>query len=218
MKRSTVWLMVATLCFATIAFGRKHHSSGTQQKATFDYYLLSLSWAPTYCESHPNDNSSECKKGNHTGFVLHGLWPSSNTVPMQPVSCKHASPVASSIVQHMREYFPSGSLIQHEWQQHGTCSGLSAQQYFSTVEQAYKAVKVPDKYTNLSQSQEVSVQDIEKDFAANNNAPEGAFRVSCHAGELVNLEACLDKDLKYQACPKTARECPTAQVKLASPK
>lgn len=217
MKRTTVWLAIA-LSLATLAFARRHGRSGTQNKATFDYYLLSLSWAPNYCAAHPTDNSSECKTGNHTAFVLHGLWPSSNTVPMQPVSCQNASPVASGIVRHMREYFPSNGLIQHEWQKHGTCSGLTAQQYFATVEQAYKAVKVPDKYSGLNQAQQFSVQDIEKDFAISNNAPEGAFRVSCHAGELVAVEACIDKDLKYQACPKTARECPTDQVKLAPPK
>jgi ribonuclease T2 len=217
MKAATMWLMLLALCFATTAVARKH-AKGSQKNATFDYYLLSLSWAPTYCESHPNDNSSECKTGNHTGFVLHGLWPSSNTAPMQPESCGNASPVAFSTVRHMREYFPSNGLIQHEWQKHGTCSGLSAQEYFATVEKAYKGVKVPDKYANMGQQLQLTVHDIEKDFADGNNAPAGAFRVSCHAGELVALEACLDKDLKYQACPRTARECPADQVKLAPPK
>lgn len=217
MKAATLCLMLIALCFTTTAVARKH-AKGTQKNATFDYYLLSLSWAPTYCESHPNDNSSECRTGNHTGFVLHGLWPSSNTVPMQPESCGNASPVASGIVRHMREYFPSNGLIQHEWQKHGTCSGLSAQEYFANAEKAYKGVKVPDKYANMGQQLQLSVHDLERDFAASNNAPEGAFRVSCHAGELVALEACLDKDLKYQTCPRTARECPADQVKLAPPK
>ena len=219
MKRTTVWVALIIFCFVAFAIGRKHSKKSDQQgAASFDYYLLSLSWAPNYCASHPTDSSPECKAGNHTAFVLHGLWPSSNHDPMQPLSCKPARPVASSIVQHMLEYFPDKGLIQHEWAKHGTCSGLSSAEYFNQVEQAFKSVHVPDRYKNLNHSQQISVRDVEQDFAQANNAPPESFRLSCHAGQLVALEACLDKDLHYQACPATARECTSSQVKLAPPK
>lgn len=218
MKRTTIWLTVLIVCIASLAVARKHSKRGQQGSTSFDYYLLSLSWAPNYCASHPTDSSSECKAGNHTAFVLHGLWPSSNNDPMQPLSCAPARPVASDIVQHMLEYFPGKGLIQHEWAKHGTCSDLSSAQYFGKVEQAFKAVQVPDRYKNLNHSDQISVHDLEQDFAQANNAPAKAFRASCHAGQLVALEACLDKDLHYQACPASARECPSNQVKLAPPK
>jgi ribonuclease T2 len=218
MRRTTIWMILVVFCVATFAFGRKHSKGGQQGSASFNYYLLSLSWAPNYCASHPTDSSSECQAGNHTAFVLHGLWPSSNDDPMKPLNCKPARPVASGIVQHMLEYFPDKGLIQHEWAKHGTCSGLSSAQYFDKVEQAFKAVQVPDRYKNLDHSQQISVKDLENDFAQANSAPAKAFRLSCHAGQLVALEACLDKDLHYQACPASARECPSNQVKLAPPK
>lgn len=218
MKRMTIWAILVIFCVMTFAFGRKHSKGGQQGSASFDYYLLSLSWAPNYCASHPTDSSSECKAGNHTAFVLHGLWPSSNNNPMQPLSCAPARPVASDIVQHMLEYFPDKGLIQHEWAKHGTCSGLTSAQYFGKVEQAFKAVQVPDRYKKLNHSQQISVHDVEQEFAQANNAPAEAFRLSCHAEQLVALEACLDKDLHYQECPANARECPSSQVKLAPPK
>lgn len=218
MKRTTIWMILVVFCVAAFAFGRKHSKGGQQGSASFNYYLLSLSWAPNYCASHPTDSSSECQAGNHTAFVLHGLWPSSNDDPMKPLNCKPARPVAGGIVQHMLEYFPDKGLIQHEWAKHGTCSGLSSAQYFDKVEQAFKAVQVPDRYKNLDHSQQISVKDLENDFAQANSAPAKAFRLSCHAGQLVALEACLDKDLHYQACPASARECPRSQVKLAPPK
>lgn len=218
MKRTTIWMILVVFCMATFAFGRKHSKGSKQGSASFNYYLLSLSWAPNYCASHPTDSSSECQAGNHTAFVLHGLWPSSNDDPMKPLNCKPARPVASGIVQHMLEYFPDKGLIQHEWAKHGTCSGLSSAQYFDKVEQAFKAVQVPDRYKNFDHSQQVSVKDLENDFAQANSAPAKSFRLSCHAGQLVALEACLDKDLHYQACPASARECPSNQVKLAPPK
>ena len=60
---------------------RHRKAAATQTQGSFDYYLLSLSWAPNYCAEHPGDNSSECRAGNHKGFVLHGLWPQSNEGP-----------------------------------------------------------------------------------------------------------------------------------------
>ena len=218
MKRTTIWAILVIFCVMTFAFGRKHSKGGQQGSASFDYYLLSLSWAPSYCASHPSDSSSECKAGNHTAFVLHGLWPSSNNNPMQPLSCAPARPVASDIVQHMLEYFPDKGLIQHEWAKHGTCSGLTSAQYFGKVEQAFKAVQVPDRYKKLNHSQQISEHDVEQDFAQANNAPAEAFRLSCHAEQLVALEACLDKDLHYQECPANTRKCRSSQVKLAPPK
>jgi ribonuclease T2 len=213
MKRVAMMLMIMSLFLGTAALGRKHKNSDSGP-AKFDYYLLALSWAPNFCADHPSDNSSECRAGNHTAFVLHGLWPSADA-GAPPMSCKRASPVSAATVRHMLEYFPSKGLIQHEWDKHGTCSGLSAQDYFAQAEQAYKQAKIPDKYSNLDRPEKISVSEIEQDFAEANHAPQDAFRLSCHAGALVAVEACLDKDLKYQACPKSARECPADQVKLA---
>lgn len=215
MKRATAWLIVILLCLATLGVARRHRKAASRGSATFDYYFLSLSWAPNYCAAHPADHSSECKAGNHTAFVLHGLWPSSNSDPMKPMNCGPASPVAAAIVRHMSEYFPSKGLIQHEWQKHGTCSGLIASQYFAQVRQAYTSVQVPQRYRRLDHAQSIRVHEIEQDFAQANNAPAGAFRVSCYAGELVGVEACIDKNLHYQACPRSARECRSDQVSLA---
>ncbi|MGE5322873.1 MAG: ribonuclease T2 family protein [Actinomycetota bacterium] len=206
------------LCLATLALVRSHRKATSRDPATFDYYLLSLSWAPNYCAAHPADHSSECRAGNHTAFVLHGLWPSSNRDPMKPMNCGPASAVSAAIVRHMSEYFPSKDLIQHEWAKHGTCSGLIVSRYFAQVEQAYTSVQVPQRYRDLDHEQSIAVHDIERDFARANSAPAEAFRVSCHAGELVGVEVCMDKDLHYQACPRSARECRNDQVTLAAPK
>ena len=47
------------------------------QTAPFDYYVLSLSWAPAFC-ALPNEasrNPRECAPGRKVGFIVHGLWP-----------------------------------------------------------------------------------------------------------------------------------------------
>jgi ribonuclease T2 len=208
------WLPALILvCVCGIVAVSALNRHGVRAPGGFDYYMLSLSWAPNYCAGHPNDRSTECRPGQHANFVLHGLWPQANA-GSPPVNCSPASPVSSVIVRHMLKYFPSRGMIQHEWEAHGACTGLSAADYFSQVEQAIDAIKIPDAYRNLNRDQNFGVSDVEKAFAAANNAPPGAFRISCHNGELVNLEACLTKDLGYQSCTGSARECPVSQVLL----
>ena len=200
-------------CFAVVISveASKKRKAHTSPEAKFDYYVLALSWAPNYCAGHPGDQSNECRVGQEANFVLHGLWPQASEGD-QPAACVPAQPVSHEIVRHMLEYFPSRGLIQHEWQQHGVCSGLSAADYFAKVEQAVNGLKIPDQYRNLGQGQNFNVKDVERNIAQANNAPADAFRVSCHSGEMVSVEACLSKDLQYQACTSSARECPAPQV------
>lgn len=210
MKRAMSLVPVILVCFS-VAGAIKHSQGKTSGPGHFDYYLLALSWAPNYCAGHPGDHSKECQAGAHANFVLHGLWPQSNS-GSPPVRCAPAHPVSSAIVRHMLEYFPTRGLIQHEWQQHGVCSGLSAQDYFKKVEQAFNGIKVPEEYQRLDPGKTFKVADVERSFAQANNAPPEAFRISCHNGDVVSVEACLSKDLELQACTASVRECPAQQV------
>jgi ribonuclease T2 len=203
-------LLCFLLLITPLAQAKKKHPN---PPAEFDYYLLSLSWAPNFCASHPSDHSNECAAGNHAAFVLHGLWPQSNS-GAPPMSCAPASPVAQNLADHMLQFMPTRNLIQHEWEKHGTCSGLSSADYFARVEQAFKSVRVPQQYPDLKQDQKLGVSKVEASFASQNHALENAFRISCHAGDLVGLEVCLNKELEFQACTKTVRECPGSEVLL----
>src|ERR1700722_4948516 len=53
----------------------------------FDYYVMTLSWAPGFCDLGGKDTSSpECEEGSGDGFVVHGLWPNNEYRP-NPESC-----------------------------------------------------------------------------------------------------------------------------------
>ena len=42
----------------------------------FDFYVLSLSWSPGFCEMPAGSNlHGQCDAGANLGFVVHGLWP-----------------------------------------------------------------------------------------------------------------------------------------------
>ena len=50
--------------------------AGSNRPGAFDYYVLSLSWTPSWCALEGDArNAPQCRKGARHGFVLHGLWP-----------------------------------------------------------------------------------------------------------------------------------------------
>ena len=54
----------------------------------FDYYVMTLSWAPGFCDLGGKETSSpECAEGSGDGFVVHGLWPNNEYRP-NPESCR----------------------------------------------------------------------------------------------------------------------------------
>ena len=180
--------------------------------SNFDYYLLALSWAPEFCAIHDDATSSECDPRHHFGLVVHGLWPQNND-GSYPQNCAPALPVAEQTVQHMLAVMPARGLIQHEWATHGTCSGLAAQDYFAAIEKAFNAVQVPPEYRAPQQTIGASPSDIEQKFAEANQAPRGAFRVSCSRGEFTALQVCLTPDLQYRDCG-SLRDCRARQVTI----
>ena len=195
---------------------KKHRDAGGDSRQSFDYYLLSLSYAPDFC-NQPNvpKDPRECGAGRHVGFIVHGLWPQGETT-RGPERCGPASPVAQNIVNTMLKYLPTESLIQHEWANHGTCSGLSAAEYFAAVAKARDSVRIPNDLNQPSQALHLSPHEIEaKLAAANPKFPPAAFRVSCYRdGELQEARICFNKDLSPRACGSSAGQCSTGNVTL----
>ncbi len=107
----------------------------------FDYYLLTLSIAPSFCADHAGKD--ECRALTEQAFratplTVHGLWPNRArvSVNLQPAFCTKAplGQLSDATWSELRRYMPGGrGLMQHEWQRHGTCSGLSAEAYFATI-------------------------------------------------------------------------------------
>src|SRR5579883_1611199 len=174
----------------------------------FDYYLLVLSYAPDFCDQPGGSkDTAECGKGRRTGFVVHGLWPQQES-SRGPENCAPASPVSQSIIAATLNYIPTKSLIQHEWAAHGVCTGLSADQYFSTLRRARDSVSLPPEWNQPSQALQLSPSKIEAGLAgANPQFPATAFRTSCYNnGELREVRVCMNKDLSPRPCSSSAGE------------
>lgn len=178
----------------------------------FDYYLVSLSWSPSYCILHPNDQR-QCGKGY--GFVLHGLWPQKMSGGY-PQDCESSEALPNSVVQKTLPFMPSEKLIHHEWTKHGACSGLSAEAYFSLADRAFAAVRVPLKFTQPQTAFTVSADEVRRDFAAANpQFPPDTFTVQCSSNELQEVRMCMSTQGKAQACGRGVRsQCRDGEVRV----
>ncbi|HXA50804.1 MAG TPA: hypothetical protein VNV86_10890 [Candidatus Acidoferrum sp.] len=184
--------------------------------ANFDYYILVLSDAPDFCDQPTGrKDPRECGPGRKLGFIVHGLWPQAET-SRGPQNCGGVSPVSQAVIQATLKYMLVDSLIQHEWTTHGSCTGMTAADYFAGLRKARDEVNIPPDLNQPSQPLQLSPAEIEaKLAAANPSFPKTAFRTSCYRnGELQEVRVCLNKDLSPRACSVSAGECPASVVTL----
>ena len=174
----------------------------------FDYYLFTLSWSPEYCHGH--SNGPECG-GAHPGFVVHGLWPQFNN-GQWPSAC--SSEPGLSNPSSMLDIMPDAHLIQHEWTTHGTCSGLTANQYFGVIRKAYDSIQIPSPLVSPSRTITRSAGEIKQMFTdANPGMFSDDIAVSCHNRYLSAVEFCLGKDLQPTAC-QGVRDCTANSIRI----
>jgi ribonuclease T2 len=185
-------LVLATLA-VTIAFlAQKDASAKGDEPGVFDYYALSLSWAPNYCASH-QDDPSECGIGKRFGFVLHGLWPQFWKKWPQDCSTQKLTPEEE---KKGASIYPSEKLMEHEWSKHGTCSGLGPIAYFDLSDGLRKSVKVPEAYQQPEKTFKTTSAELSKAFLdANPTLKAGSVLAVCSANKrfLSEIHVCFDK-------------------------
>ena len=220
MRRYYVILSLVLLLVG-IANARSRRSSSQTQTASapgqFDYYVLSLSWSPQYC-ANPNNatrDREQCGSGRRYAFVTHGLWPNNNRPP-HPRECAPRSTVPPDLTAQMLAIMPSPALIQHEWNSHGTCSGLNQRDYFAAIRAAYRLVKIPEPYRQPETDLRVSADEIRRNFGrANAQFPQSSVRLDCSGEYLRELRLCLDRTLGPQPCGSTVQDsCGSRTVTL----
>jgi ribonuclease T2 len=185
----------------------------------FDFYVLSLSWSPSFCAAAAERGSSGRSQAQCAGrpfsFVVHGLWPQYEHG--FPDYCQRPSPrLDRNIMVSMLDLMPAPGLIFAEWDKHGTCSGLGARAYFETIRKARSAVKIPDPYLELSETRTVAPAEIEDAFIkANPGLSPAAIAVTCDKTRLSEVRICMAKDLQFRACEEIDRRaCRSEQVEM----
>lgn len=173
----------------------------------FDFYVLSLSWSPTYCQDRGRSDRIQCGGPRPFAFVVHGLWPQYERGSPRDCDVGPRSGLPRRLVDSMLDVMPSPSLVRHEWRTHGSCSGLEPSDYFDLTRQAREAVQVPAQFVDLPDYLTVSPRDVESAFiAANPGLKADGIAVSCDSRRLKEVRICMTKDLRFRSCAEVDRK------------
>jgi len=213
-------LTVAAAVFVFAAGPATAQDRRQNKPGEFDFYVLSLSWSPSFCaeaaERNP-DRKPQIQCGARPyAFVVHGLWPQYEKG--FPEYCQVPAPrLSRGIVSSMLDLMPSPRLVFHEWDRHGVCSGHSASRYFDAVRKARAVVKIPDPYIELSAPLTVTPDEVEQAFIKANPGLTGAgIAVGCSAKRLREVRICMTKEFGFRECPEVDRRA-CRRDKLAMP-
>jgi ribonuclease T2 len=190
------------------AAGASAQDRRQNQPGQFDFYVLALSWSPSFCEVSAERGQApreQCGTGRPFAFVVHGLWPQYERG--FPEFCQNPAPrLDRNIVSSMLDLMPAPRLIFHQWDKHGVCSGLGPRGYFEAVRKARAQVKIPEPYIELARPLTVTPDEVEEAFVAvNPGLSRQGIAVTCDSRRLNEVRICLSKDLRFRECAETDR-------------
>lgn len=180
-----------------------------ERAAEFDYYVMALSWTPSWCALEGDARGSEqCDARHDHGWTLHGLWPQFHRGWPSYCRTPHRSPSRGQTAA-MADIMGSGGLAWHQWKKHGVCSGLDAQAYFKLSREAYGSVTRPPVFRKLQDPVKVPASVVEQAFLEANPALEpDMITITCRQNRIQEARICLSKDLEPVPCGQDViRDC-----------
>jgi ribonuclease T2 len=143
-------LMVVTIVVAAALRGTVP-AAGRDQPGEFDYYVLALSIAPSFCAlTGYRKHKAQCRNPTDADYravplTIHGLWPNKRNTRAreQPQECsdKRLAPLPAALDRELKTYMPGivDGLADYEWMKHGVCSGLTPEAYFAKLVELARA-------------------------------------------------------------------------------
>ncbi|CAM9144422.1 unnamed protein product [Ectocarpus fasciculatus] len=191
----------------------------------FNLYIFAMSWKAEWCyhQSFPG-----CKKPRsfwETNLTIHGLWPDYGD-GTYPTTCSSepydhdrvVNAIGLDVLETMwpniqvpEEFAGNGkkydSFWEHEWTKHGTCTGLSMEEYFSTaIALLQRRFLTPPQLTENVGGQTTRV-DLEDAYGG-----EGMAVLDCRGKVHLNqVYLCLEPDSETHL-PGEQVACPPAVV------
>ncbi|TCS61443.1 ribonuclease T2 [Primorskyibacter sedentarius] len=175
----------------------------------FDYYVMSLSWSPTWCALEGDArNSPQCDASEDHGWVLHGLWPQFHRG--WPSYCNTAArPPSRRQTEEMADIMGTSGLAWHQWKKHGSCSGLSPEDYYALSREAYGRITRPAVFRKLDKPVKLPASLVEEAFLkANPEFEPDMVTVTCKSARIQEVRICLSRNLDPVPCgADTVRDC-----------
>jgi ribonuclease T2 len=184
------------------------------------YYVLALSWSPTYCETNGRlKGELQCSAKRPYAFVLHGLWPQWTKGWPEYCPTAEGSFVPEKLVRSMLDIMPARRLVINQHRKHGTCTGMVPSAYFAKSRKLFEQIAIPQSYASPRSHLLVSAGKIRDDFLkANPELTPGMIAVSCgRRGRLRDVRVCYSRDFKPADCganENPRRLCRSARITL----
>ena len=173
----------------------------SNRSGNFDYYVLSLSWSPNWCaETGDARKEAQCDASKDYGWTLHGLWPQNEKG--WPSFCKTSMrPPSRALTNSMVDVMGSSGLAWYQWKKHGSCTGLSAKEYFRLSRLAYEQVNRPQIFRRLTQDIKLPAKVVEEAFMeANPKLLQNQITITCKSRRIQEARLCLTRDLTPRKC------------------
>ena len=207
--------MTRILALLILTFATPLRAEG-ERAGDFDYYVLSLSWSPSWCALEGDDRQApECAAGAGRGFTLHGLWPQYEAG--WPSYCATPEREASRRqTAAMADLMGSAGLAWHQWKKHGRCSGLAPGDYFDLSRLAYGRIERPAVLRDLGREVTLPARVIEEAFLeVNPDLGPHMLTVTCRADRVQEVRICLTRDLEPRDCgADVRRDCTLPDARL----
>ena len=109
----------------------------------------------------------------------------------------------------MSDIMGTSGLAWHQWKKHGTCTGLSATDYFALSREAYGKITRPALFRKLENPVKVPAMVIEEAFLKENpTLKANMLTITCKAGRIQEARICLSKSLDPVPCGRdTIKDC-----------
>ena len=178
----------------------------------FDFYVMALSWSPDYCASNDNNDPQQCSIGKKLDFVLHGLWPQYDQG--YPSYCSEEK-MSYDLIDDFVGLYPSEKLYDHEWEKHGTCTGLSPEDYMLWSQALKDSLEIPDAYDAPAEPFRTDAEGLSEAFVSENpDFLSDSFAVYCSGSGrfLKEIFVCFEKSGEPRSCGseilgKASRSC-----------
>lgn len=201
-----------------------------------DSYMLALSSQPGFCQTYGYEaGKPECKHLSKNSYqakhlTLHGLWPNQKAcgqnygycgVEQKTSHCAYPpldlSPQVSDRLQKiMPSYYYGSCLERHEWNKHGSCQILSANQYFDL---AIRLTETADRslfgeFLTQNQGQKVQLAQLREMIATTFGAINSSkIYLGCKKGILVDIYIQLPALIPYDSSLESLiNEAPESQT------
>lgn len=211
MRKLLLGLAAVLTGFATFA------AAEGEPAGEFDYYVLALSWSPNWCAQEGDArNADQCHARHDYGWTLHGLWPQYHRG--WPSYCRTAeAPPSRAMSRQMADIMGSAGLAWHQWKKHGTCSGLSARQYYTLMREAYARVTRPAVFRKLDKPVTLPASVVEEVFLKENpQLTRDSLTITCRDGAIQEARICLSKALEPVPCGRDViKDCTLKDARFA---